>query len=156
MIRLILLLLLPLLACSETEKRPLPEPEQPVPTITIANRGFGWGWGIPPGRARTIERRSRFWIASDIPMPAPTIILINDHLFRMEEGETETEIVFKKICPALFDDDQPTFMAEIKPAEQRVRHLPYHRGGIHLAEGYPFNPYTVGDKATITGGMWCE
>ena len=155
MTRILVLLLITLLACSETEERPLPGPEPPVPTITIANRGYGWGRSFAGGT--TVERDTFFSIASDIPMPADTYILVNDQLFRMEEGETELEIVFTETCPYItIDYEQPTFMGKIKPADERLRHLPYRRGGIQLPEGYRFNPYKVGGHASITTGLWCE
>ena len=127
--KIAMLLLIALLACSETEERPLPESEPHVPVITIAERGYGWGRGF--ASETTLERSSNFWIASDIPMPVATYILVNDRLVRMEEGETEIKLVFTKTCPYLIPGyEHPRFVGEIKPAHHRFRHLPYDRGDI--------------------------
>lgn len=89
-------------------------------------------------------------------MPAATYILVNDRLFRMDKDETRIEVVFKKTCTSFIEYDHPTFMGEIKPAHERIQHLPYHLDGIHLPEGYRFNSYKVGDKPSITAGLWCK
>ena len=152
--KIAMLLLIVLLACSETDNRPILElPEQPVPIITF-NDSAGHGYG--PANKTMLQRHVSYYLVSDIPMPAATYILVNDRLFRMEEGETRLTVVFKKICTAFLDYDHPMFTGEITPAHERFQHLPYHLDGIHLPEGYRFNPYKVGDKPSITAGLWCK
>ncbi|MDE0040825.1 MAG: hypothetical protein OXT74_02225 [Candidatus Poribacteria bacterium] len=153
--RLILLLLLPLLACSETEERPLPEPEPPMPTISITPSGWG---STSLLKDKHITRRAHFYLVSDIPMPNTTYILVEERFVRMAKGTLRSErVLFSKICPPLtINYSTPYFEPQIKPMDQRSRHLPYHEGDIQLPEGYQFNPYKARDQPAIRLGMWCE
>ena len=150
-------LLLVLLGCSETDNRPIPAPEPPVPTISISPKRGGGGRGTDSSD-NTIYRFAYFWLASDIPMPKTTYILVDDRFVRIAEGELESErIVFSKECPSEnYDYSLPYLKPQIKSMDQRSRHLPYHRDDIQLLEGYQFNPYKVGDPSIIRLGLWCD
>ena len=156
---LIIILLLALnmcLGCSETDNRPMPAPEPPVPTISFSPKDSGGGRGTRSDN--TIRRSAYFWLASDIPKPNTTYILVNDRFVRMAEGELESErVVFSKVCPFESYDYSPSYLElQIKSMDERSQHLPYHQGDIQLPEGYQFNPYKVGDPSTIWLSLWCD
>lgn len=144
-----LLFCLALLACSETVEEP-----DPIPTISMSDKARGWG-SRKPGQAPThIFRDAWLTLESDIPMPADTYILVDDRLVLICEGHTKSLHVFYwRVCQAggPFSSLEP----EIRPMEERARHLPYNRDGIELTVGYRFNPYKVGELASIHLGTWC-
>ena len=156
--RLILLLLLPLLACSET-----PE-EEIIPSVSIRTWSSGTKiFGESPPR---LFRVVTLDLESNIPMPADTYVLLH-HEHRVNdnrtpyrfvlicEGHTTSQQVFYySVC--LTEGPLTTLEPEIRPMHERAALLPHDGDTFELPVGYRFNPYHVGDPASVRFKRpWC-
>ncbi len=142
---LTLLLLLSLLACGDLG-------ENGLPTVHLI-KDYETSPGIMYHRYPNWSAWKQFGyhVQSDIPMPTDTYILVGHSLVHMPLGAVQSELMDYTIEVYPEREQLPkTGTITIQPPEKRADVLPKSAAGKLLLVGYPFNPYKVGNPASLT------
>lgn len=91
-----------------------------------------------------------YHVQSDIPMPTDTYILVGHSLVHMPLGAVQSELRYFTMEVDPEREELPkTETITIQPPEKRADVLPKSAAGKLLLVGYPFNPYKVGNPASL-------
>lgn len=141
---LTLLLLLSFLACGDLG-------ENGVPTVHLI-RDYNGDLQIIYGISDwAVWQTFGFHVQSDIPMPTDTYILVGRSLVHMPLGAVQSELMDYTIEVYPEREQLPkTGTITIQPPEKRADVLPKNAAEKLLLVGYSFNPYKVGNPASLT------